>query len=161
VEAHRRAQAVLPRRSRRSHRRQDPAAGGVQLLVARAGRAQRELVHAVADEACVGMTVNEAGNGAQPPSVDLGDVAVQAPKVAHPSHGRDRCAVAEDVGVLEHLHVPKRRSPQWSSGSRRSGELREIAEEQAAPAARGAHPRSEGCIGASSPCAAAVATASG
>jgi hypothetical protein len=55
--------------------RHDPAAGGVQLLVARARGAQRELPDAVAREARMRVAVHEAGDGAQTPAVELLDVA--------------------------------------------------------------------------------------
>ena len=45
--------------------REDPAAGRVELLVARPARAQRELVDAVAREARMGVAVDEPGDGGE------------------------------------------------------------------------------------------------
>ena len=51
----------LRRRSRRGDRREDAAAGGVQLLVGRTSGTERELVDPVTREARVGVAVDEPG----------------------------------------------------------------------------------------------------
>src|SRR5438128_841650 len=61
VSAHRRAEAVLAGFSGRPEGGEDPAAGRMQLLVARAPGAERELVDAVAREAGMRVAVDEAG----------------------------------------------------------------------------------------------------
>ena len=80
----------------------------MQLLVARAAGAQRELVDAVAAERRVRVAVDEPRDRAEPAAVDLVDVAVERRQVAHPPHRLDRVAVAEDVRVLEHLDLAER-----------------------------------------------------
>ena len=60
------AQPLLPRLARRAHGREDPAAGRVQLLVARAAGAKRELLDAVAAERRMRVAVDEAGDRAEP-----------------------------------------------------------------------------------------------
>ena len=65
---------------RRRDGREDAAAGGVQLLVARAGRAQRELLDAVAGERRVRVAVDEARDGAEAAAVELLDLAVERPR---------------------------------------------------------------------------------
>ena len=91
----------------------------MQLLVARAAGAERELVHAVAAERGMRVAVDEARDRAQPAAVELDDVAVERRQVAHPPDGLDRVAVAEDERVLEHLDVAERRSAQ--RGARPAG----------------------------------------
>ena len=125
----RRRKALLPRRAGRPDRGEDAAARGVQLLVARPARAKRELVDAVAAEGRVRVTVDEAGNGAEPPALHLRDVAVESREVAHPSDRLDRLAVAEDERVLEHLDLAECPSAQRSSGPRGRRELRKVAHE--------------------------------
>ena len=66
-----RAQPALVERTRGSDRREDAAAGGVQFLVARAARPQRELLHPVPAEGRVRVTVHEARDGAQVAPVEL------------------------------------------------------------------------------------------
>ena len=133
----------------------------MQLLVGRAGRAQRELLHAVAGKAGVRVAVDEPGDRAEPASVDLVHLAVETRKVAHAADALDRSARAEDVRVFDHVDLGELASPQRGSRPCRCRELFQIADEQAAPAARGIHPRSAGGIGASSPCDSAAAIASG
>ncbi len=118
-------------RARRPDGREDPAAGGVQLLVARAPGAERELVDAVAAERRVRVAVDEARDGAEPAPVELLQLAAERRQVAHPPDRLDAVAGAEDEGVLDHLDVGElppaaRESP---GGGRR--DLREVANEQA------------------------------
>ena len=80
----------------------------MQLLVARPGCAERELLDAVAQEARVRMAVDQAGNCAQPAAVDLHDVAVEWWQLAHPADGGHRRALAEDECVFEQVHVGQR-----------------------------------------------------
>ena len=103
--AHRLTQAILARGARRTHRREDAAAGRVQLLVARPAGAQRELLDAVAAETRVGVTIHEPRNRAEPAPVELVDLADEPREVAHPPNRLDRRAVAQDIGVFEHVHL--------------------------------------------------------
>ena len=84
----------------RPHGREDAAARGVQLLVAGAACAPRELLDAVAAERRVRVAVDEARDGAQAAAVELLDVAVERGQLRHRAHSRDRLAVAEHVRAL-------------------------------------------------------------
>ena len=108
VALHAGPQAGLVERSRRSDGRQDAAARRVQLLVARASGAERELLDPVAAEAGVGVAVDQPGQRAAPPSVDLDEVALERLQVAHAADGRDRVAVDEHVRVLQQLDLSER-----------------------------------------------------
>ena len=90
-------------RPRRRDGREDAAARRVQLLVARAAGAERELVDAVAAERRMRVAVDEPGNRAEPGAVELLDLAVDRLEVAHPPDRGDRLAAAEDVRVLDHV----------------------------------------------------------
>ena len=84
------AQAVLAERARRADGREDAAARGVQLLVARAGGAKRELLDPVAAQRRMRVTVDEARDRAEAATVELLDVAVERRQVAHPPDRLDR-----------------------------------------------------------------------
>src|SRR5439155_21539191 len=112
-------------------------------------------------EARVCVAVDEPGDRTETASVDLLDVAVETRQVTHPADGLDRLARTEDVRILEHVHLAERAPAQRRRGACGSRDLLEVADEQAALAARGAHPRSRGGIGSSSPCDSAAASASG
>ena len=152
-----RRQAVLARGARRAHRREDAAALRVELLVARARRAERELLDTVAAERRVRVAVDEPGNRAQTASVELAYVAVERRQVAHATNSLDRVAGAEYVRVLEHVDVAERGSAQRCLAPRGRRELREIADEQ--PRA-GSH-ASCGADGIRSPPRTAASIASG
>ena len=131
----------------------------MQLLIARAVGAQRELLDAIAAPRGVCVTVDETGDRAEPAPVDLLDVAAERPEVAHAPRGLDPLAVAEDVRILEDEHVaegaPAPRS-RHAGRSRRCG-LGEVADEQARQRA----PYSaDGGSGRSRPCSPAAAIAS-
>ena len=124
------AQALLACCTGRADGREDAAAAGVQLFVARAAGAQRELIDAVAAERRMRVAVDEARDRAQPAAVDLDDVAVEPRQVPHAPHGLDRVAGAEHVRVLEHLDFAECGPPQRRLAARRRRELREVADEQ-------------------------------
>ena len=107
------------------------------------------------------VTVDEPGDRAETTSVELVDVAVETRQVTHAADGLDRLARTEDVRILQHVHLAERAAAQRRCGAGGSHELREVADEQAALAARGPHSRSCGGIGSSSPCDSAAASASG
>src|SRR6185295_18893100 len=107
------------------------------------------------------MAVDEPGDRAEPAPFDLVHLTVETGKIAHTADALDRSAGAEDVRVFDHVGLGELGSPQRGSRPGRRGELFQIADEQAAPAARGIHPRSAGGIGAWSPCESAAAIASG
>ena len=152
------SQAVLACRPRSADRREDAAAGGMQLLVARPAGAERELVRAVAAERGMRVAVDKARDRAQPAAVELREVTVERRQVAHPPDGLDRLAVAQDEGVLEHLDFAERRSAEGSPPPGRRRQLREVAEQQARAGPRHA---SLGTCGIRSPPSSAAASASG
>ena len=152
------AQAVLAGRPRRADGREDAAAGGVQLLVARAAGAERELVHAVAAERGVRVAVDEARDRAQAAAVELDDVAVERRQVAHPPDRLDRVAGAEDERVLEHLDLAERRAAERRIGSARASRA---ARGRGRAAARGRVTRRPGAGGIRRPPSSAAAIASG
>ena len=71
VTLERAAQAVLAGSTSRTDRREDAASGRVELLVGRAARTQRELLHAVSGEAGVRMAIHESRNGTESAAVEL------------------------------------------------------------------------------------------
>ena len=97
--------------TRRADGGHDSASRRVQLLVGRAGRAERELLHAVAGKAGVRVAVDEPGDRAEPAPVDLVHLAVELRKVAHAADGLDRSAGAEDVRVFDHVDLGELASP--------------------------------------------------
>ena len=92
-------------RTRRTDGGEDPSAARMELLVRGTARAERELVDAIAREARVRVTVDEARDRRQPATVDLVDVAVERSEVAHPTDCLDPPAFAEHVGVVGHGDV--------------------------------------------------------
>ena len=96
-------QPVLPGRARGANRREDAAAGRVELLVRRPARAQLELADAVAREARVRVAVDEARDGRAPAPVDLDHLGVE--------RSASRSAIApdrDDPPVLaEHVARPR------------------------------------------------------
>ncbi|MGZ4424856.1 MAG: hypothetical protein ACXVZK_09285 [Gaiellaceae bacterium] len=89
----------------------DSASRGVELLVRRTGRAERELLHAVAGKAGVRVAVDEPGDRAEPAPVDLLHLAVEPRKVAHAADALDRSAGTEDVRVFDHVDLDELTSP--------------------------------------------------
>jgi hypothetical protein len=97
--------------TRRADGGHDSASRCVQFLVRRTGRAERELLHAVAGKAGVRVAVDEPGDRAEPPPVDLLHLAVEPRKVAHAADSLDRCTGAEDVRVFDHVDLGELASP--------------------------------------------------
>ena len=129
----------------------------MELFVARAAGAERELAHAVAAERRMRVAVDEPGDGAEPGAVELLDLTVDRLEVAHPPDRNDRLATTEDVRVLEHVDRPQvgaaRRPPRACRGGR---DLGEVAKEQ------GTHGQLDASnIGVDRPCSRAAASASG
>src|SRR5262245_13708866 len=77
------AQVALVPGARRADGRENPAAGRVQLLVARSARAQRELLDAVAQKARVRVTVDETRNRTESRSIDLLELAHDRAELGH------------------------------------------------------------------------------
>jgi hypothetical protein len=150
--------------ARRANRGEDPATGRVQLLVARAGGAQGELVDAVAEKGRVRVAVDEARDRAETGAVDLLDFTVElvCRELSHRSRGGHGAALAEHEGVLDELKVPQSRPAHGRARCSRSRhELREIADEQPGAAGRPVtHGRGEGGSGTRSPCSSAASSAS-
>ena len=118
-------------RAGRADGRHDPAPGRVQLLVRRASGAERELVHSISREAGMRMTVDEPWDGGKAAAVDLLDLAVERPEVAHATGRLDPAVVAEDVRVLHHFDVTEGAPAQRRCGSRVGDQLRQIPDEEA------------------------------
>ena len=163
--ANRIGQARFARRPGRLHGRENAPAGGVELLVGGAGRAQLELVDAVAGEAGVRVTVDQPRYGAETAAVNLLELPVGFPKahtkLAHRTEGGDSPVLAEDVRVAHDLDIRERVTPKRRFAAGRRRELCEVAHEQAPPARPVAHSADWGGIGGSIPCSAANAIASG
>ena len=66
------------------------------------------------------MAVDEAGDRAEAAPVELLDVAVERPEVAHPADGRDPAVLAEDVGVLDDVDLAERRAAERALPPRRA-----------------------------------------
>ena len=136
----------------------------MQLLVARAGRAQRELSDSVAGEARVRVAVHEPGDRTQASPVELEDVARECPEVGHAAGRNDHAALGEHERVLDELDLAELAPAQGRCAASMGDELREIADEQALGgrlAWLGGRHLALGAIGGSSPCRAAASTASG
>ena len=105
-----RTQVVGTAGARRPHRREDPPARGVQLLVARAAGSQRELLDAVAEKARVRVAVDEPGDRAQSAAVELLDVAVEGEprELVHRSGHGDPPPLAEDECLFDDLDFAER-----------------------------------------------------
>ena len=120
----------------RAGRREDPTAGGEQLLVRRAGRPQGELVSPVTREGGVRVAVDEPRDRREPPTVDLLDVVALAvavdPKVAHRTNRLDEAVAHEHVRVLDHLDLAERATAERQLGDARSHDLGQVADEQPA-----------------------------
>ena len=153
-------QALLAGRARRADGREDAAAGRVQLFVARAARAKRELLDAVAAERDVRVAVDEPRNRAERAAVELLDVAVERREVGHAPYGGDRRALAEDVRVLDQLDLAERAASERGVRSRRRRELCEIADEQARRRRRRFAHSDGSTIGTRTPCSDAASSAS-
>ena len=89
--------------------REDAAAGRVQLFVARAARAQRELLHPVAGERRMRVAIDEPRHGAPSAAVELLDVAVDRAQLAHAADVGDFAVVDEHVRVLDDVDVARGR----------------------------------------------------
>src|SRR5438874_11053422 len=107
----------------------------MELLVARAGRPQGELLDTVAREARVRVTVDQAWDGAEAAAVDFDHVAARRLQVSHLARLHDVAAVAQDEGTLDDPHVAERRSAQGGVRASRRRELRQVANKQPADAA--------------------------
>ncbi len=75
VALERHAQPLVAGLARRADRREDPAAGRVELLVRRPAGAERELLHAIAGEARMRVAVDEPGDGGHSAPVELLDLS--------------------------------------------------------------------------------------
>jgi hypothetical protein len=106
----------------------------VELLVARACGAQRELLDAVAGERGMRVAVDEARNGTQTAPVELLDLAVER-ELAHQPDGRDPALVTEHVRVLEHVQLAELATAQRRTPPSGRDDLGQIADEQARHAA--------------------------
>ena len=102
----------------------------MQLLVARAPSTKRELLDAIAAESRVRVAVDEPRDRAEPPAVDLDDLARDGGQVAHAPHRLDRVAVAEHVRVLDDVDRAEIAPAQRRVRARRRRKLREVADEQ-------------------------------
>ena len=157
-----RPHALRVERTSRADRAQDPAAGGMELLVARSASAQRILLDPVTAEARVRVTVDQARHRAPPATVDLDRLlATNGLEISHAPHRGHATTLGEHVRVLDHLDLPEGRSAQGSGVSGRRGELREIADEEASGSValrrrRGPHQ----AFGKPRPCRFAATTAS-
>ena len=126
------AEPALPGGPGGANGREDAAAGGMQLLIRGAGRAQRELFDAVAAERRVRMAVDESRNRAEAAAVDLLHIAVERRQVAHAAGCRDQPVLAEHVGVLDDRDRPEPGPARGRAARRRRRELLEVAHQEAA-----------------------------
>jgi len=133
----------------------------MELLVRRAGRALCELLHPVTREARVRVAVDEPRDRAETAAVDLLDLSSEGRQVTHTADSLDRLTRTEDVRMLDHVHLAERAAAQRRRSARGTRNLGEVADEEAALAARGAHSWSRCGIGASRPCDSAAVSASG
>ena len=121
--------------ARRADGREDPAAGFVQLLVARTRGPERELLDSVADERGMRVAVDEAGDRAQPASVELDDVVADLGHVGHAPDRGDAVVRTEDERVVEPIEIGERAATEGRVPPRRRDDLAEVADQQPAHAA--------------------------
>src|SRR6476620_4225445 len=157
--AHRVAEPILAGCAGRLDGGQDAATRCVQLLVARAARAQFELTGTAPCEARMRVTVDEPRKRAQAASIELLDVSAERTEVGHAPHLDDPSVLAQDVCVFHDLDASKIGAPQRRLRSRGRDCLHKVANEQARRSGRRAHSPRTGGIGSSRPCSAAASTA--
>ncbi len=126
------AKRVRAGRAGRAGRGQDPASRGEKLLVGRSGGAQSELVRTVAGERRVRVAVDEPGDGAEPTTVDLVHVAVDAGETHHGAERLDQPVAHENECVLHDLDLAEGGAAQRCPRSGWRRELREVADEEPA-----------------------------
>jgi hypothetical protein len=149
--AHRLTQPFAPGLPSGANRREDAASGSVELLVARPGGTQRELLDAIAAKACMRVTVDQPGDRGQAPPVQHVDVAAELRELSHLPDRGDQAVLAEHERVLQNVDVPKGPSAQRRMRARGRRELRDVADEQPRRHVRAGHASSERAMGASSP----------
>ena len=142
-----------PMRRSGSNGREDPAARGVQLLVARPARPQGKLLDTVAGKRRMCVAVDEAGHRATAATVDLLDIAAERVEISHASDLGDPTVIDDDVRVLDDVGPPEIGSAHRRCSTSRRCNLTQVPDEDLR--------HSRGCIGTSSPPARAASTASG
>ena len=126
------AQLLLTGPSRGANRREDAAAGRVQLLVARPAGAQRELLGPISREARVRVAVDEPRHRSQAPTIELLHVAVERAEFTHAPDVLDAAFGAEDVRVFQHVHLAKRGAAEGRGRASRRRDLAQVADEEPA-----------------------------
>src|SRR5439155_10654933 len=159
VTAHGPGERFLPGRPRRTDGREDAATGSMQLLVTRSAGSQGELRDPVAAEAGMRMAVDETGDRAEATSVELFDILVEWPEVAHPADRSYEPVATEEICILDQLDVREPLAAQWGITPSRRRELAEIADEERG-AARVCRQASLCRMGSSIPYLSAVSRAS-
>src|SRR5204863_261694 len=81
------------------------------------------------------VAVDEPWDGAEPAPVELDDVALQAAELAHGADARDEAVLAQDERLLDRLDASEVRAAERRALTCRGGELREVADQEAAPPA--------------------------
>src|SRR5439155_3631141 len=92
---HQPGEGLLARRSGRPNRRHDPPARAMELFVRSTSRPQGELLDAVTCEAGMRVAVDEPRDRAEPPTVQLLDLAGERRKRAHRANRFDGVPVTE------------------------------------------------------------------
>ena len=107
------------------------------------------------------MAIDEAGDRAQPVTIDLLDVARERRKITHPADRLERAVPHEDERVLEHVHVAESAAAKRCLRADRRHHLGEVADEEPLrPVGRHGTRRHEVTPGRSSPPRRAASTAS-
>jgi hypothetical protein len=156
----RRAQPLFSRSARRTDRGEDAAAGGVQLLVARARRSRCELLDSISGEAGVGVTVDEARNRREPAAVELLDGVAEPRKLAHRADLRDATVLAEHEPVFDDVQLSECRPSERRRSTRWSRDLGQVTDQESGRRRLFRHVPPPGTDGRSSPLARAVSSAS-
>src|SRR5919198_1352407 len=95
------------------HRRENAAARSRELLVTGTAGPQLELVHPIAREARMRVTVDQPRQRAEASPVELLDLTVERLELSHAAEGGDSPVLAEDVRILEHVDSSKRLAAKW------------------------------------------------
>ena len=111
--AQRLAQPLAPGLPSCAYGREDAAPGSVELLVARPGGTQRELIDAIAAKARVRVTVDQPGDRTQAARVQHVDIAAELRELSHLPDSRDQPVLAEHERVLQNVDLPEGAPTKW------------------------------------------------
>jgi len=133
----------------------------MQLLIARARSAERELLDPVTEKTSVRVTVDQAGDRAEVAPVQLVHITGDRRQITHLPDRGDVAVLAQHIRVVNHVDASEVPAPKRRVAAGRSRKLREIANQQATTPAVSRHSSAVlSRIGTTRPCSSAAAIAS-